>query len=303
MVSRRRLLLGSAAALGAVGIGVAGNANAAVVRSAARAPTGLGAAVFGMPLPDGTTVPVTYLSRAAWGADESLRFNGGVEIWPAEFYPAQALTVHHSGFMQPNPDQAARVRAIYNSHAVVQGWGDIGYHLLIDDAGAVYEGRWSGADGVPVFGPDGAPTSSLVTTAGHALGYNVGNIGVCLIGDFTTGTPTAAAQTALVNVLAGLARICAIDPTGLISYVNPVNGYTRSVRGVSGHRDWNPTACPGNAFYPVLDDIRSRTAALLPATPRVRPDTSVVLPGELRTPPPTQPSAPSTTGTGGRTRP
>jgi uncharacterized protein with LGFP repeats len=301
MVSRRRLLLGSAAALGAVGIGVAGSANAAVLRSAA--PARLGAAVFGMPLPDGTTVPVTYLSRAAWGADESLRFSGGVEIWPAECYPAQALTVHHSGFMQPNPDQAAKVRAIYHSHAVVQGWGDIGYHLLIDDAGTVYEGRWNGTDGLPVFGPDGTSGSPLVNTGGHALSYNTGNIGVCLIGDFTAGTPTAATQTALVNVLAGLARICAIDPIGLVSYVNPVNGATRSVRGVSGHRDWNATACPGNAFYPVLEDIRVRTAALLPPPQRVRTDSSEQLPSEPRTPPPTQPSAPSTTGAGGRTRP
>ena len=33
------------------------------------------ASVFGMPLPDGRTCPVTYLSRAAWGADESWRYS------------------------------------------------------------------------------------------------------------------------------------------------------------------------------------------------------------------------------------
>jgi hypothetical protein len=303
MVSRRRLLLGSAAALGAVGIGVERAANATVVRSAV--PAGLTAAVFGMPLPDGTTVPVTYLSRAAWGADESLRFSGGVEIWPAECYPMQALTVHHSASANGDPDPAATVRGIYRYQAPPSGlgWGDIGYHLLIDEAGAVYEGRWSGADVVPVFGPDGAPANPLVNTGGHALGFNVGNIGVCLLGNFTAVTPTSAAQTALVNVLAGLARIGAIDPMGLVHYVNPVNGNTNSVPGVSGHRQWNATACPGDTFYPVLADIRSRTAALLPPPPRVRPDSSVQLPGELRTPPPTQPSAPSTTGAGGRTRP
>jgi hypothetical protein len=285
VVSRRQLLLGSAAAVGAVGIGVAGTARAAVL-AASHQPVraGLNSAVFGMPLPDGTTAPVTYLSRAAWGADESLRFFNGVEIWPAEYYPAQAMTVHHSVTANGDPDPAARVRAIYVNQAATQGWGDIGYHLLIDAAGTVYEGRWSGTDPHPVFGPNGSVAGPLVNTAGHALGYNTGNIGICLLGTFTATTPTAAAQTALVNVLAGLARVCRLDPLGTFTYVNPVNGNTRFAQRVSGHRDWNATACPGDAFYPLLGDIRQRTAALLP---RERPEDGVQLPGELRTPPPT----------------
>src|SRR5215470_4582956 len=99
------------------------------------------AAVQGLPLPGGLTCPVPYMSRAAWGADESFRFANGVEVWPADHFPVQLLTVHHSGFVADS-DPTVTVRAIYEEQALpqgqgngIQGWGDIGYNLLIDDAG------------------------------------------------------------------------------------------------------------------------------------------------------------------------
>src|SRR5215475_14945518 len=119
-------------------------------------------------------VRTRLLSRAAWGADESLRLEpDGTEIWPPEYFSVQALTVHHTATANGDPDPAATVRAIYYYHAVSLGWGDIGYHLIVDEAGTVYEGRWSGSDMVPVFaatpGPDGRP---LMVNGGHVLGYN-----------------------------------------------------------------------------------------------------------------------------------
>src|SRR5919109_3805174 len=55
------------------------------------------------------------VSRAAWGADESYRFDSvGNEVWPPAFYPTQKLTVHHTaGSNDPTQDYAATVRAIY----------------------------------------------------------------------------------------------------------------------------------------------------------------------------------------------
>jgi len=250
-----------------------------------------------MPLPDGSTCPVTYLSRAAWGADESKRFSGGVEVWPAEWYPVQVLTVHHTAGNNNDPTPAATIRAIYNDQAVSQGWGDIGYHLLIDEAGQVYEGRWTGTDGVPIFG--NGPTGMMVNTAGHASGYNTGNIGVCLLGNFTSQGPTAAAREALVTVLADLARVCHIGPSATINYFNPVNQQAKSNFGVSGHRDWNNTQCPGNTFYPSFDELRQLVVARMPRD-RSEPSTPST-PEDGRTPP-SVPSAPTPTPTG-RTRP
>src|SRR5690606_37712611 len=120
------------------------------------------------PMPDGTLWPVNFVSRSGWGADESLRFDdGGDEIWPPEYFPTQALTVHHTAGTNGDPDPAATVRAIYYFQCVTEGWGDIGYHLLIDEAGLVYEGRASGST-VPIFAdPSGATEPPRVTTAGH----------------------------------------------------------------------------------------------------------------------------------------
>jgi hypothetical protein len=217
----------------------------------------------GMPLPDGSAIAVPYLSRAAWGADESLRFRNGTEYWPAEYFPAQALTVHHTAGTNDDPDPAATVRAIYAYQATHQetDFGDIGYNLLIDEAGRVYEGRWSGTDVVPAFG---GTLGRELTTGAHVLGYNSANVGVCLLGNFTSRTPTSAARASLILVLAGLARSCGLDPTATITYVNPSNGNARTLPTISGHGDWAATECPGNLFYPQLPDIR---AAVKQATP------------------------------------
>ena len=73
----------------------------------------------GFTLPDGRACTVPYLSRRGWHADENLRFDAGVEVWPAEYYPVQTLTVHHSATMNNDPDPAATVRAIYHSDAPI----------------------------------------------------------------------------------------------------------------------------------------------------------------------------------------
>ncbi|MCW2631048.1 MAG: N-acetylmuramoyl-L-alanine amidase family 2 [Pseudonocardia sp.] len=212
-----------------------------------------------------------YRSRAAWGADESLRFDPktGAETWPSEYYPVQALTVHHTVTQLDDPDPAATVRGIYTDHAITRGYGDIGYHLLIDAAGTVYEGRWSGDDGLPVLGgPLGPNARPQMNTAGHVVGYNIGNVGIALLGDFTDVAPTSAAVGSLVRVLALLSTLCGLDPKTTTTYANPVNGNTATVQTISGHRDWDATACPGNKLYPLLPEIRRRaaspTAVLLP---------------------------------------
>ena len=125
-----------------------------------------------LPTPPGFPRPL-YRSRAGWGADESLRFGpDGTESFPTAFFDVQTLTVHHTVTINSDPDPAATVRAIYFFHAVTEDFGDIGYHLLIDQHGTVYEGRYSGPDPLPVFGPrqlgpgrrwSTAPTSAAST--------------------------------------------------------------------------------------------------------------------------------------------
>ena len=138
-------------------------------------------------------------------------------------------------------------------------------------AGLVYEGTWSDPDPVPVFGPakgpDGRP---LMVLGAHVGGFNAGNIGVCLIGDFTAREPTPAALLSLTRVLALLSALCRLDPTGTTGYVNPSNGNVGTVATVCGHRDWHaanalvgPTACPGGRVHALLPGVRAGARALL----------------------------------------
>ncbi|MCY9785148.1 N-acetylmuramoyl-L-alanine amidase [Nocardiopsis sp. EMB25] len=202
---------------------------------------------------------VRFVTRAGWGADESYRFDDeGNDLWPAEFHPVQALTVHHTA-LAGSGDHAADVRAVYHLHAVQLAWGDIGYHMLIDPDGTVYEGRHSGEDRVPVFSEWPRPGRAASVTAGHAYTFNHGNIGVCLLGDFTDELPTQAARDSLVNVLRVLCSVTGLDPAAEIEYVHPGTGAATPARTISRHRDWLDTECPGNAFSAVFDtEIRQR---------------------------------------------
>jgi hypothetical protein len=217
------------------------------------------------PLPIGVRGKrVEYLNRAAWDCDESLS-NGGLKFGSTDFYPTQTVTVHHTAGTNDDPDPASTVRAIYYYDTITQNFGDMGYHLLIDEAGRVYEGRYSGSDGIPVFGADlDANGRPKVVTGAHIAGWNSGNIGVVLLGDFTSVQPKPAALNALENVLAALSEECALNPLGTTNYVNPVSATTKTVNTISGHRDWAATECPGNTFYPTLARVRTGTDCRLP---------------------------------------
>ena len=206
-------------------------------------------------------------SRADWGADERLM------TWAPQYFDVQVLTVHHTATATDDTDPAATVRAIQRYHSVDRGWGDMGYQYLIDGAGVVYEGRWSGqsrscltagGDGSD-FGHDDA---GLGVTAAHVGGMNSGNLGVALLGTYSTLRPPAPQRTALEQQLTVLAVRHGVDPERAnVTYVNPVNGITRTVPSISGHRDWEATDCPGAALYADLPSIRANVKAALTTPP------------------------------------
>ena len=227
------------------------------------APAGSEATVFD----DGRGTPRNYslgsiglaglpvIPRAAWGAGDVSGFR-----WAPTYFPAQSITIHHTAVL-PGPDRAASVRAIYNYHANTLGWGDVGYHLIIDPEGRIYQGRGGTPVGNPVFQvPPVAGIAPPVVTAGHVGGFNNGNIGISLLGDFTGAPPTAAAVGATIDCVRALCNATGINPRAGITYRNPQGGATRPIMAVSGHRDWGGTACPGNSFYPQMQFIRDHAA-------------------------------------------
>jgi hypothetical protein len=211
------------------------------------------------PQPATAGAATAVVTRAQWGADESLRFDAsGNETFPPTYFPAQKLTVHHTDTVNGDPDPAATVRAIYRYHAIDRAFGDIGYHYLVAEDGRVFEGRWSGTDGDPAHDAAGD-----VVTAAHVGGWNSGNVGVALLGTLTSQGPTASARSSLESILTDLAGRHAIDPQGSGTYTNPVNGATWNGPNIPGHRDFAATECPGGALYPQLPSIRSAVATRL----------------------------------------
>ncbi len=203
----------------------------------------------------------SVITRAAWGADESLRLNAdGTQKWIPAFYPVQKLIVHHTAGKNADPDPAATIRSIYYYHAITQGWGDIGYNFLVDESGRIYEGRYSRPYAAGES-PTGEDVNGNGVTAAHVQGYNSGTVGIALLGTLTNVDATAAARDAVERMLAWKAERHAIDPLGSSLYTNPVNGTLRTFANIAGHRDLAATECPGGAFYSTLPALRQAVAA------------------------------------------
>ena len=209
----------------------------------------------------------SVVSRAAWGANESYRFDsGGNEVWPPAFYKTQKLIVHHTAGQNDDPDPAATVRAIYYYHAVTRGYGDIGYNFLIDAQGRVYKGRWSGPANDRNQADDTATGENAQgdgVTAAHTAGWNSGTVGIAMLGTYSTVDVTPAARQSLVDMLAWESQQNGIDPQGSSTFTNPVSGAQKFEPNISGHRDWLATECPGDVLYGDLPSIRQQVAAEL----------------------------------------
>jgi hypothetical protein len=199
-------------------------------------------------------------TREQWGADESLRFDsGGHEIWPAEFSPMQKAIVHHTAGRNNDPNPAATVRAIYYLKAVGSDFGDIGYNFLIDEQGRIYEGRFS-RDYGPGENHNGEDLAGNVVRGGHARDFNDGTVGIALLGNFQNRQPTKAARNALERLLAWKLERHGLNPKRASTYTNPILGTSKFLENISGHRNVNRTACPGDAFYPRFPGLRRDVA-------------------------------------------
>lgn len=196
------------------------------------------------------------ISRAAWGADESYRFDDE-EIWPPDYQRVAHVIIHHTDTPSFR-DPLMAIRSIYYYHAVERGWGDIGYNYLVDHMGNVYEGRTGGEN---VIG-------------GHAYEYAQGSSGIGTMGDFSQAATTPEAQAGLVWITAWVGRD--LDPYGSGNFHT-----TKNLPTICAHRDVNDTTCPGDALYDQLDVIRDHVAAVLDgADPTLDPD---FFPGDLVT--------------------
>jgi hypothetical protein len=198
-----------------------------------------------------TTRP-TIISRAGWGADESLRRHA-----PEYSDTVKAAFVHHT--VQTNSyapsESAALIRADYLYHVRSRGWNDIGYNFLVDRYGRVFEGRAGGV--------------TRAVLGAHAGGFNTDTTGVALLGTFTSSRPPAGMVAALERLLAWKLDLTHVDPAGLVALTSAgsANGRYPAGRRVAahtilGHRSTSYTTCPGDPVIALLPAIRSAVSRI-----------------------------------------
>lgn len=167
--------------------------------------------------------------------------------------------VHHTASLTAYPPRAsaAMVLAICRFHRDGNRWLDIGYNLLVDRYGTVFEGRAGGAD-QPVIGS-------------HASGWNVVSSGVAMLGTYSFGAPPAVAQQALARVLAWKLALAGVPARGTTLQRSAGGEENRYRAGalvrlprIVGHRDVGLTDCPGAALHARLPALRRAVAALQP---------------------------------------
>jgi hypothetical protein len=214
-------------------------------------------------------------TRAQWGANESIR-KGKASYASNVRYGVVHHTAGSNNYSAANGP--AVVRGIYSYHVQSLGWSDVGYNLLVDKYGRIYEGRFGGLD----RGVVGA----------HAQGFNTGSVGVAVLGDYTGVNVPAAGQNAVAAVLAWKFKLHGINPRGTVSVTSGGSNKFPSGRVVSlptiiGHRDVGQTACPGNAYYPQMPNLRNAVASRITTTaPAPAPKPAPTTTTWPKTPPP-----------------
>jgi hypothetical protein len=199
-----------------------------------------------------STLAPALITRAQWGADESLRPCGD----PSYVATIKVGFVHHTVTTNTYlpADSAGIVRGIYAYHILGNGWCDIGYNFLADKYGQIFEGRFGGPE--------------RAVLGAHTGGFNNNSFAVSALGDYQTATPSTALLAAISKVMGWKLGLHNRDPLGtatLVSAGGPNTkwpaGQTVSYNVVSGHRDAGNTDCPGALLYPLLSTVRRQAAA------------------------------------------
>lgn len=126
------------------------------------------------------------------------------------------VAIHHS---YPIKRDTGTMREIQDLHLDIDKWADIGYHFGIGGDGTIYAGR------------------DIQVRGASVSGYNSGTIGVVVIGDFESETPSSEQLRSL---------------TLLLNWLIP----TYTLTHLAGHYEFNPdTQCPGTNMKPYLGPL------------------------------------------------
>ena len=231
-----------------------GDLEVAVVR-----PTTRRVVAEAVPLADAVVAaPFGINSRASWGARAP-------KSTPSIASSLKLAVVHHTA--SSNNYSSSQVPGILRSiqafHMDGNGWDDIGYNFLVDKYGGLWEGRAGG-------------TARNVVGA-HAGGFNTGSVGVSVLGNYTSASPSSPALEAVSRIVGYRLQLAGVLPTNRVNFTSGGSssipaGRVVNLPTVVGHRDVGATSCPGS-YQTRLPSIRARasdwyTATAAIATPR-----------------------------------
>lgn len=225
------------------------------------------------------------VSRAGWGADESLRC-----MEPTIDDHVSAVAIHHTaGSNNYTREQAAGVvRGIYQYHARTLGWCDIGYNALVDKFGTIYEGRAGGLN--------------KAVQGAHVGGFNQNTWGISMMGNYSTVTPSPETLESVGRLAGWRLALEGINPTDSSTHFSEGSTFTRFPLGtpvrlprIFAHRDVGLTTCPGDAGYAQMGTIRQIAARAAQQTPAPHRDADTASEAPTTTTSPAQPAAPEAT--------
>lgn len=195
-------------------------------------------------------------SRTLWGAAP-----------PKYAYTTAKVTgvmIHHTaGTNSYTAEQVPQIlRDIQAYHQNVRGWNDIAYNILVDKYGRAWEGRGGGVN--------------KAIQGGHAWGVtNERVFGLSFMGNFDTAAPSSTMLDTAARVIAWKFRIHGVDPNSQTWGSGGQDGGSTVLNAISGHRDENATACPGQYVYAKFASIRAAVTTHLvtsyPPSPPVTP--------------------------------
>ena len=191
----------------------------------------------------GTGAP-TFITREEWNAGtvNTSRLSYAKEL--------KAICIHHTG--GSNTYTAAQspqvVRGMFTYHTKILGWADLGYNVVVDKYGQIFEGRAGGLH--------------RNVAGAHARGFNTGSCGISVMGDYMDIPVPTAALNAIATVAAWkLASTFTQDVYGTETWTvttsNVKRNGTFSMPHLFAHRDVNYTDCPGDTYYGQLPELRS----------------------------------------------
>ncbi|MCG2724977.1 MAG: peptidoglycan recognition protein family protein [Elusimicrobia bacterium] len=183
-------------------------------------------------------IPFNLIRRKDWKAQNPTE--------PYVKHIPKRFTIHHTAARYPkNIEESSKEMVfIQDYHQNAREWIDIGYHLLIDPLGNIFEGR---------------PVDAI---GAHVKDENIGNIGISLMGNYhppISDTPTI---KTFENFIA------------IGKYLKET--YSINISSFYAHRDLDATACPGDLIYEKIPKLKKAIFEIAPVpdiNPEIPPET------------------------------